>query len=42
MFTSKSAEELDDKIPKYLFKEKEGLLNLFKRLNEKKKRSYLL
>jgi len=38
MFTSKSAQELDNKIPKYLFREKEGLLSLFKRLNENKKK----
>ena len=37
MFASKSAQELDNKIPKYLFKEKEGLLILFRRLNENKK-----
>jgi len=37
MFGSKNVRELDDKIPKYLFREKEGLLNLFKRLSEDKK-----
>ena len=37
MFASKSAQELDNKIPKYLFREKEGLLSLFRRLNENKK-----
>ena len=37
MFASKSIQELDNKIPKYLFREKEGLLSLFKRLNETKK-----
>ena len=37
MFASKSAHELDNKIPKYLFREKEGLLSLFRRLNENKK-----
>ena len=37
MLTSKSVQELDNKIPKYLFREKEGLLSLFRRLNENKK-----
>ena len=37
MFASKSAQELDSKIPKYLFREKEGLLSLFGRLNKNKK-----
>jgi len=37
MFASKNAQELDNKIPKYLFREKEGLLVLFRRLNENKK-----
>ena len=37
MFASKSVQELDNKIPKYLFREKEGLLSLFRRLNENKK-----
>lgn len=37
MFGSKNVRELDDKIPKYLFREKEALLNLFKRLSEDKK-----
>ena len=34
MFASKNTQELDKKIPKYLFREREGLLNLFKNLNE--------
>ena len=33
----KNVRELDNKIPKYLFREKEGLLFLFKQLNEDKK-----
>ena len=37
MFASKSVQELDNKIPKYLFREKEGLLSLFGRLSENKK-----
>ena len=37
MLASKSAQELDSKIPKYLFREKEGLLSLFRRLSENKK-----
>ena len=37
MFASKSVQELDNKIPKYLFREREGLLDLFRRLNENKK-----
>ena len=37
MFASKSVKELDNKIPKYLFREKEGLLSLFRRLSENKK-----
>ena len=37
MLASKSVQELDNKIPKYLFREKEGLLSLFRRLNENKK-----
>ena len=37
MLASKSARELDNKIPKYLFREKEGLLSLFRRLSENKK-----
>ena len=38
MFASKNTQELDNKIPKYLFREREGLLNLFKNLNENKKK----
>ena len=37
MLTSKNVQELDNKIPKYLFREKEGLLSLFRRLNKNKK-----
>ena len=37
MFASKNVQELDNKIPKYLFREKEGLLSLFRRLSENKK-----
>ena len=37
MLASKNVWELDNKIPKYLFREKEGLLSLFKQLNENKK-----
>ena len=37
MLASKSVQELDNKIPKYLFREKEGLLSLFRRLSENKK-----
>ena len=37
IFASKSERELDNKIPKYLFREKEGLLSLFRRLSENKK-----
>ncbi len=37
MFTSANVKELDNKIPKYLFREKEWLLSLFKHLNEDKK-----
>jgi len=37
MFDSKNVQELDNKIPKYLFREKEGLMSLFRRLNENKK-----
>ena len=37
MFSSKNALELDNKIPKYLFREKEGLLSLFSHLSENKK-----
>ena len=39
IFASKSVQELDNKIPKYLFREKEGLLSLFRRLSENKKKS---
>ena len=38
MLASKSVQELDNKIPKYLFREKVGLLSLFKRLSENKKK----
>ena len=38
MFSSKNVRELDNGIPKYLFREKEGLLLLFKQLNEDKKK----
>ena len=37
MLASKNVQELDNKIPKYLFREKEGLLSLFRRLSENKK-----
>ena len=37
MFTSKNVRELDNNIPKYLFREREGLLHLFSGLNENKK-----
>ena len=37
MLASKNVQDLDNKIPKYLFKEKEGLLSLFRRLSENKK-----
>ena len=38
MFSSKNALELDNKIPKYLFKEKAELLRLFGSLNANKKK----
>lgn len=38
MFSSKSAEELNNKIPKYLFREKADLLRLFGSLTENKKK----
>tara|TARA_Y100001970_G_scaffold30162_1_gene37427 strand:- start:15032 stop:15958 length:927 start_codon:yes stop_codon:yes gene_type:complete len=38
MFSSKSAGELDKKIPKYLFREKVELLRLFESLSENKKK----
>ena len=37
LFESKSKADLENKIPKYLFREKQGLLNLFDSLNENKK-----
>jgi hypothetical protein len=37
LFESKNKTELENKIPKYLFKEKQGLLTLFDSLNENKK-----
>ena len=36
MFSSKNTTELENKIPKYLFKEKAELLRLFESLNENK------
>ena len=38
MFASKNVLDLDKKIPKYLFREKQGLLSLFRALNENKKK----
>ena len=37
MLESKNKLELENKIPKYLFKEKGGLLSLFEKLNKNKK-----
>ncbi len=37
LFESKSKTELENKIPKYLFKEKSGLLRMFDALNQNKK-----
>ena len=37
LFESKNREEFENKIPKYLFREKQGLLGLFDSLNENKK-----
>lgn len=37
LFSSKNKSDLEKKIPKYLFREKQGLLNLFDALNENKK-----
>ncbi|MDC0232845.1 hypothetical protein OAJ95_02830 [Pelagibacteraceae bacterium] len=38
LFESKNKAELENKIPKYLFREKQGLLSLFDSLNENKKK----
>ena len=38
MFSSKNTAELEKKIPKYLFRERDGLLRLFGSLNENKKK----
>ena len=38
MFGSKNTKDLENKIPKYLFKEKQGLISLFNSLSENKKR----